>query len=79
MLTAAAALTALVLIGKFRYRRPAGMDKLAGTAANAGLVLVSDLRRRRRRERVLSKLTVPVEALPPTTVVGLSVSASGES
>ena len=67
------AVTTRVVTVKAALVAPAGMVTLAGTVATAGLLLVSETTAPPLRADALSS-TLPVEANPPLTLVGFSVS-----
>jgi len=68
--TVVEAFTEFVEIGKFAIVAPAGTVTLAGTVATAELLLERATVRPPTGAEPLS-VTVPVEAVPPTTLVGL--------
>ena len=75
-MTAVEAATALVLTGKVALVAPAGTVTLPATVATAGLLLDSVTGAPPAGAGPFS-LTVPVELLPPVTVVGLTLSELG--
>jgi hypothetical protein len=68
------ALTVVVVTGKVALVAPADTVTLAGTVATAMLLLESVTAAPPEGAAAL-RVTVPVEALPPTTLVGLSDTA----
>jgi len=69
IVTGVEAVTELVDTVKFAIMAPAGTITLAGTAATAGLLLESATAAPPEGAAAL-RVTVPVEGLPPTTLVG---------
>ena len=72
------AVTEDVLTVNVALDAPAAMVTLAGTVATAVLLLVSDTTAPPAGAADV-KVTVPVEALPPVTLVGLSDTAFSEA
>ena len=70
LVTFALATTGLVVMGKVALLAPAAMLTLAGTVAAAVLLLVSVMVVAAAARPV--RVTVPVEEVPPVTLVGLS-------
>ena len=71
IVTDVAVVTAVVAIGKFAVSAPAATVTLAGTLATVALLLDSVTTAALAGAAV--KVTVPVLALPPVTLVGLTV------
>jgi hypothetical protein len=72
IVTGVAAVTAVVLIEKFALRAPARTVTLAGTVATVVLLLDSVTMAPPVGAAVVN-VTVPVDPVPPTTLVGLTV------
>ena len=72
IVTDVAVVTAVVAIGKFAVSAPAATVTLAGTLATVALLLDSVTTAPAAGAAVV-KVTVPVLALPPATLVGLTV------